>query len=150
MRLGAPDTLDVRSLEEAEGKIQQSGALAAGRLRGALEERRSGAPAERPAGSIASLPVRVHGLVRVPAPAGRWTVHPAVLAQGSDRDFVAPRVPKSEGARDLFHRSIRRNKLYRACADEDLRDLVAASAEARFAVGAVVIRQEDGVTSFVS
>ena len=73
-----------------------------------------------------------------------------MLAQGSDRDFVAPRLPKSEGARDLFHRSIRRNKLYRACADEDLRDLVAASAEARFAVGAVVIRQEDGVTSFVS
>ena len=70
--------------------------------------------------------------------------------RGSDRDFVAPRVPKSDGIRDLLHRSIRRNVIYRACAEEELRDLVAASAEARFAVGAVVIRQEDGVTSFVS
>ena len=46
--------------------------------------------------------------------------------------------------------SIRRNVLFRACAEEELRDHSAASDEARFAVGAVVIRQGDGATSSVS
>ena len=58
-----------------------------------------------------------------------------MLAQEIDWDFVAPHVPKS--------RPIRRNVLFRACAEEELRDLVAASDEARFAVSAVVIRLGD-------
>jgi len=144
VRLGAPDAWDVQSLKETEGEIRRSGAPAAGRQRGALEERRSGAPAERLAATIAGRPVRVRGLIRVPAPAGRWSARPAVLAQGSDRDFVALRVPKSDGVCDLLHCSIRRNVLYRACAEEELRDLVAASAEARFLAGAMIIRQGDG------
>ena len=57
------------------------------------------------------------------AVASGWTVHPALLAQESDWDwdFVAPRVPKSDRLRDLLHRSIRRNMLFWACAEEELR-----------------------------
>ena len=63
-----------------------------------------------------------------------------MLAQGSDLNFVTPRVPKSDGVCDLLHRSIWWNVLFWACAEEELRDLVAASGEARFAAGVVVIR----------
>ena len=73
-----------------------------------------------------------------------------MLAQGSDKDFVAPRIPKSDGVHDLLHRSIRQKVLFQACAEEELRNLVASSDEAQFAAGAVVIRQGDGVTSSVS
>ena len=77
----------------------------------------------------------IRGLVRVSAPAGCWTVRPAVVAQEIDWDFAAPHVPKS--------RPIRRNVLFRACAEKELRNLVAASDEARFTVSAVVIRHGD-------
>ena len=126
VRLGAPDALDVQSLKEAEVDIRRSLCR------------------NDETGTIAGRPVRVRGLVRVPAPAGRWMARPAMLSQGSDRDFAAPRVPKQDRVCDLLHCSIRRNVLYRACAEEELRDLVAASAEARFLAGAMIIRQGDG------
>ena len=108
--------------------------------RAAPEERRSGAKAERPTGTVAG------GLGRGrPRPGAGWTLDspPAVPAQESYWDFVAPRVPRSYGVRDLPHHSIRRNEVFRACAEEELRELAAASDETRFAASAVVIRQGD-------
>ena len=63
-----------------------------------------------------------------------------MLAQRSDWYFAEPHVPKSDGVRDLPQRSIRWNEVFLACAEE-LRRLVAAFDEARFAASAVVIRQ---------
>ena len=53
---------------------------------------------------------------------------------GSEGRTARPPCPKSDGVRDLPHRSIRRNEVSRACAEEELRELVSASDEARFAV----------------
>ena len=76
---------------------------------------------------------------------------PAMLSQGSDRDFAAPRVPKQDRVRDLLHCSIRRNVLFRACTRRRSCGTSSLSAEAWFSAGAVVIiRKGNGVTSTVS
>jgi len=49
-----------------------------------------------------------------------------LLDRGSDRDFVA----QGRGLR-LLYRSVGRNVLFRACAEEELRDLVTAFDEAQ-------------------
>ena len=52
-------------------------------------------------------------------------------------------MPKSDGVSATCPTAPFGNEIFRACAEEELRDLVVASDEARFAASAAVIRQGD-------
>jgi cGMP-dependent protein kinase len=67
----------------------------------------------------------------------------AVMARGTDKDFVKATVPKSEQVRNLIYHSIKSNMLFRACAEEELHELIDAFGTANFKAGDTVIKQGD-------
>lgn len=67
----------------------------------------------------------------------------AVMAHSIDKDFVKTTVPKSNMVRNLIYHSIKRNMLFRACAEEELQDLIDAFGAAKFKAGDTVIKQGD-------
>lgn len=74
----------------------------------------------------------------------------AVMAHSIDKDFVKMTVPKSDMVRNLIYHSIKRNMLFRACAEEELQDLIDAFDTATFKAGDTVIKQgDDGDLFFV-
>jgi len=130
-RLGALDASDVKSLEEAKEEIRRLRHVAAEAFRknDALERKLSTRPGAAAMAGTSSRRMQ--------------EARPAVMAQGSDKDFVRTTVPKSEPVRKLIYHAIKRNMLFRACSEEELQDLVDAFDSAKFEADSVVIKQGD-------
>lgn len=72
------------------------------------------------------------------------------MAHSIDKDFVKTTIPKSDLVRNLIYHSIKSNMLFRACAEEELQDLIDAFDTAKFKAGETVIKQgDDGDLFFV-
>jgi len=68
----------------------------------------------------------------------------AVMAHSiDDKEFVKKTIPKSTLVRNLIYHSIKTNMLFRACAEEELQDLIDAFDTAKFKAGDTVIKQGD-------
>ena len=75
----------------------------------------------------------------------------AVMAQSiDDKEFVKKNIPKSDMVRNLIYHSIKSNMLFRACAEEELQELIDAFDTAEYKAGDTVIKQgDDGDLFFV-
>ena len=107
--IGVLDASDIKSLEEAKEEIRRLRQVAkeAFRKNDDLEKRLSTMPRVDSAVTTTSSRMKKEGRA-------------AVLARGSDRNYVKTTVPKSEQVRNLIYHSIKRNMLFRACSEEEL------------------------------
>ena len=130
--IGVLDASDIKSLEEAKEEIRRLRQVAkeAFRKNDDLEKRLSTMP-------------RVDSAVTTTSSRRKKEGGAAVLARGSDRNYVKTTVPKSEQVRNLIYHSIKRNMLFRACSEEELQDLIDAFDSANFKGDSVVIKQGD-------
>ena len=67
----------------------------------------------------------------------------AIRAMAADLDYVHKVVPKSQDAKELIYDAIKPNLLFRACAPEELVDLVDAFEPQYVPKGSIVIREGD-------
>eukprot|EP00579_Thalassiosira_antarctica_P002729 CAMPEP_0201876002 /NCGR_PEP_ID=MMETSP0902-20130614/7809_1 /ASSEMBLY_ACC=CAM_ASM_000551 /TAXON_ID=420261 /ORGANISM="Thalassiosira antarctica, Strain CCMP982" /LENGTH=718 /DNA_ID=CAMNT_0048403167 /DNA_START=106 /DNA_END=2262 /DNA_ORIENTATION=- len=128
--IGALDASDIKSLEEAKEEIRRLRQIAkeAFRKNDDLERKLS----TMPSSATTTASSRQKKGARA-----------AVVARGSDKDFVKTTIPKSDQVRNLIYHSIKRNMLFRACSEEELQDLIDAFDSANFKADAVVIKQGD-------
>mmetsp|Transcript_27104 Transcript_27104/g.56432 ORF Transcript_27104/g.56432 Transcript_27104/m.56432 type:complete len:740 (-) Transcript_27104:275-2494(-) len=127
--IGALDASDIKSLEEAKEEIR--------RLRQIAEEAfRKNEDLER---KLSSLP----STTTMTSSSRKLGARGAVLARGSEKDYVKTTIPKSDQVRNLIYHSIKRNMLFRACSEEELQDLIDAFDSANFKADSVVIKQGD-------
>jgi cGMP-dependent protein kinase len=130
---GAMDASDIKSLEEAKEEIRRLRQIAkeAFKKDDDLEARKGTSP------SVASNPVTAASFAR------KKEARAAVMARGSDKEYVKVTIPKSNSVRNLIYQSIKRNILFRSCSEEELHDLIDAFNTATLEAGAVVIKQGD-------
>jgi cGMP-dependent protein kinase len=130
---GAMDASDIKSLEEAKEEIRRLRQIAkeAFKKYDDLEARKGTSP------SVASNPVTAASFAR------KKEARAAVMARGSDKEYVKVTIPKSNSVRNLIYQSIKRNILFRSCSEEELHDLIDAFNTATLEAGAVVIKQGD-------
>ncbi|KAL7543970.1 hypothetical protein ACHAXR_013465 [Thalassiosira sp. AJA248-18] len=129
--IGSLDASDIKSLEEAKEEIRRLRQIAkeAFRKNDDLEKR------------ISSLPSS--SAVTTSSSRRKNEARAAVMALGSDKDYVKTTVPKSDQVRNLIYHSIKRNMLFRACSEEELKDLIDAFDTTNFKADSVVIKQGD-------
>lgn len=129
--IGEMDASDIRSLEEAKEEIRRLRQIAqeAFRKNDDLEKRLSSLPSSSALTTTSSK--------------RKLEARAAVMARGSDRDFVKTTIPKSDQVRKLIYHSIKRNMLFRACSEEELQDLIDAFDTENFKADSVVIKQGD-------
>mmetsp|Transcript_32112 Transcript_32112/g.67940 ORF Transcript_32112/g.67940 Transcript_32112/m.67940 type:complete len:738 (+) Transcript_32112:222-2435(+) len=126
--VGALDASDIKSLEQAKEEIR--------RLRQIAKDAfRKNDDLERKLSSMHSATTT--------ASSRRLEARAAVLARGSDKDYVKTTIPKSDQVRNLIYHSIKRNMLFRACSEEELQDLIDAFSSEKFNADSVVIKQGD-------
>jgi cGMP-dependent protein kinase len=125
---GALDASDIKSLEEAKEEIRRLRQIAKEAFRKDEEEARKGSNAS----------------VVTTASSGRKNeARAAVMARGTDKEYVKAIIPKSDTVRNLIYHSIKRNMLFRSCSEEELHDLIDVFDTAKVKAGAVVIKQGD-------
>ncbi|KAL3823217.1 hypothetical protein ACHAXA_003496 [Cyclostephanos tholiformis] len=129
---GAMDASDINSLEEAKEEIRRLRQIAKEALKegDGLEARNGVSPV-------------VSSAVTTASSARKKEARAAVMARGSDKEYVKATISKSDSVRNLIYQSIKRNMLFRSCSKEELHDLIDAFNIAKFEGGAVVIKQGD-------
>ncbi len=60
---------------------------------------------------------------------------------GSEKDYKKKTIPKSDRVRNLISHLIKRNMLFRACAEEELQDLIDTFDMTKFNADSTVIKQ---------
>ncbi|KAL7486828.1 hypothetical protein ACHAW6_015511 [Cyclotella cf. meneghiniana] len=123
------DASDIRSLEDAKEEIRRLRQIAKDALKKNDELERKCSMTSSLEGSTSSR--------------RKKEARAAVMERGSDKDFVKSAIPKSDQVRKLIYHSIKSNMLFRACAEEELQDLIDAFDTAKFNAGDTVIKQGD-------
>ena len=131
--VGFLDASDIRSLEEAKEEIRRLRAIA-------KEAFRKNEDLER---RLSSLPGMSGSVVSTASSRRKKEARAAIMARGSDKDYVKTTIPKSDQVRNLIYHSIKRNMLFRHCSEEELQDLIDAFGTANFEADDVVIKQGD-------
>ena len=131
--IGRLDASDVRSLEEAKDEIRRLRRIAS-------EAFAKNDDLEKRLSTVASSSnLTGTGTSR----RNKKEARAAVMAPGSDRDYVKKSIPKSDQVRNLIYHSIKKNMLFRACSEEELQDLIDAFDTANFKGDDTVIKQGD-------
>ena len=131
--IGRLDASDVRSLEEAKDEIRRLRRIAS-------EAFAKNDDLEKRLSTVASSSnLTGTGTSR----RNKKEARAAVMARGSDRDYVKKSIPKSDQVRNLIYHSIKKNMLFRACSEEELQDLIDAFDTANFKGDDTVIKQGD-------
>ena len=127
----AMDASDIKSLEEAREEIRRLRQLAKDTIL-KNEVLLSSSPGAKSSSVITTTGGQKKGAAR-----------PAVMAIGSDKEYVKVTIPKSDMVRNLIYHSIKRNMLFRACSEEELQGLIDAFDIAKFKADSVIIKQGD-------
>ena len=128
---GAMDASDIKSLEQAKEEIRRLRQLAKDAI-SKNEVLLSSPPGVKSSSVITTTGGQKKGAAR-----------PAVMAVGSDKEYIKVTIPKSEMVRNLIYHSIKRNMLFRACSEEELQGLIDAFDTAKFKADSVIIKQGD-------
>lgn len=128
---GAMDASDIKTLEEAKEEIRRLRQLAKYAI-SKNEVLLSSPPGVKSSSVITTTGGQKKGAAR-----------PAVMAVGSDKEYIKVTIPKSEMVRNLIYHSIKRNMLFRACSEEELQGLIDAFDTAKFKADSVIIKQGD-------
>lgn len=128
---GAMDASDIKSLEDAKEEIRRLRQLAKDAI-SKNEVLLSSPPEVMSSSFITTIGGQKKGAAR-----------PAVMAIGSDKEYVKVTIPKSDTVRNLIYHSIKRNMLFRACSEEELQGLIDAFDTAKFKADSVIIKQGD-------
>ena len=128
---GAMDASDIKTLEQAKEEIRRLRQLAKDAI-SKNEVLLSSPPGVKSSSVITTTGGQKKGAAR-----------PAVMAVGSDKEYIKVTIPKSEMVRNLIYHSIKRNMLFRACSEEELQGLIDAFDTAKFKADSVIIKQGD-------
>lgn len=133
------DASDIKSLKDAKDEIRRLRQIAKDALKKNDELERKCSTTSSSSGERSVSTRRKKNEARA-----------AVMAHRIDKDFVKTTIPKSNMVRNLIYHSIKSNMLFRACAEEELQDLVDAFDTAKYKAGDIVIKQgDDGDLFFV-
>ncbi len=146
--IGALDASDIKNLEEAKEEIRRLRLLAKeiNTKNASLEHRLSTV-----SGVTTTRLSNISGLtsgVTSTTSQRKKEARAAVMARGSDLTYVKKTIPKSDQVRNLIYHAINRNMLFRACSEEELRDIIDAFDTAHFKADSVVIQQGDAGDTF--
>lgn len=130
---GALDASDIKNLEEAKQEIRRLRQIATEALR------KNEALLTSP-GSMSAKPSNV---VTTASAGQKKGARAAVMAHGSDKEYVKVTFLKSDTVRNLIYHSIKSNMLFRACSEEELQCLIDVFDIAKFKADSVVIKQGD-------
>lgn len=127
----AMDASDIKSLEEAKEEIRR------------LRQLAKDATSKNEVLLFSPPGVKSSSVITTTGGQKKGAARPAVMAIGSDKEYVKVIIPKSDMVRNLIYHSIKRNLLFRACSEEELQGLIDAFDTAKFKADSVIIKQGD-------